>query len=145
MGAKSIREAVEAAVTAHLVAQNFPAGVQVLPGLSANKLAPPMIVASVDTVGPHPDIPEGWGNFSATLSIAVVSPARTTGAEAFHAQLSEKAANAIADEAGLRAVFVSQGDAKMYFAIFRSQEDRVGDDHFGKILTYELLGVLDPA
>lgn len=145
MGAKSIREAVEAAVTAHLTAQNFPAGVQVLPGLSVNKLAPPMVVASVDSVGPHPDIPEGWGNFSATLSVSIVSPARIAGAEAFHGQLSEKAANAIADEAGLRAIFVSQGDAKMYFATFRSQEDRVGDDHFGKILTYELLGVLDPA
>jgi hypothetical protein len=145
MGVKSIREAVEAAVTAHLIAQNFPAGVQVLPGLSSNKLAPPMVVASVDTVGPHPDIPEGWGNFSATVSVAIVSPARIANAEAFHGQLSEIAANAMADEAGLRAVFVSQNDAKMYFAIFRSQEDRVGEDHFGKILSYELLGVLDPA
>lgn len=145
MGAKSIREACEAAVTAHLLAQAFPAGTQVLPGLSVNKLAPPMVVASVDSVGPHPDIPEGWGNFSATVSVSVISPARITGAETFHAQLSEKAHNAMLDEAGLKSVFVSQGDARAYCVTFRTCEDRVGDDHFGKILTYELLGVLDPA
>lgn len=144
MGAKSIREAVETAVTAHLNAQGFPSGTQVLPGLSSAKLAPPMVVASVDTVGPHPDIPEGWGNFAAVVSVSIISPARIASPEAFHAQLSEKAANAMADESGLRAVFLAQGDAKMYFATFRTSEDRVGDDHFGKILTYELLGVLDP-
>ena len=89
MGTKSIREAVETAVTAHLAAQGFPAGTQVLPGLSVDKVDPPMVVASVEQVGAHNEVPGVLGNFNARLMVMILSPANVTGALAAHRLLAE--------------------------------------------------------
>lgn len=144
MGTKSIREAVESAVTAHLAAQGFPAGTQVLPGLSVDKVDPPMVVASVEQVGAHNEVPGVLGNFNARLMVMILSPANITGALAAHRLLAEKVYSAMADEAGLKTVFTAQGDAAMYFCTFASAEDARGEETFGTTITYDVLGVLNP-
>lgn len=144
MGTKSIREAVETAVTAHLTAQSFPAGTQVLPGLSLTKVDPPMVVASVEQVTANTEIPGVLGNFSAQVQVFIVSPANVADALAAHRLLAEQVYSAMADEAGLKAVFTLQGDAAMYFCTFATTEDARGEESFGTTITYDLLGVLNP-
>jgi hypothetical protein len=144
MGTKSIREVVEAACVAHLNAQALGASVQVLAGLSVTVVDPPMVVASVEAVGQIPDIPQGLGNYSCTLQVMVLSPADETSSLADHRQRSEKVASAFADLAGVKAVFVSQGDATCYDVTLQSIDDGRGDRTFGTTYNYELLAVLAP-
>ena len=144
MGTKSIREAVEAAVVAHLNAQGFGSTATVHAGLSIDKVDPPMVVASCEQVGPHPDVPEGYGNFSAQMTVMIVSPANVDGALAAHRALGEKVLSAMYDESGLQAIFAAQGDAAMYFCTFATSQDSRGEETFGTTLDYTILGVINP-
>jgi hypothetical protein len=103
-----------------------------------------MVVASVEAVGQIPDIPQGLGNYSCTLQVMVLSPADETSSLADHRQRSEKVASAFADLAGVKAVFVSQGDATCYDVTLQSIDDGRGDRTFGTTFNYELLAVLAP-
>lgn len=144
MGTKSIREIVEAACVAHLGAQSIAAGTAILPGLNTALTDPPMVVASVEAVGQIPDIPQGLGNYACTLQVLVMSPSDDTGSLAAHRLLGEKVASAFADIAGLKAVFVSQGDATCYDVTLQSIDDGRGERTFGTTFTYEVLACLAP-
>lgn len=144
MGTKSIREAVETAVVAHLNAQGFGSTATVLPGMSTAKVDPPVVVAIVENIGPHPQIPEGYGNFSARMMVAVRTPANVANAEALHAAACEKVINAMFDEVALRAAFTTIGDAAMYFCTYSTTQDAKGEETFGSDLVYDILGVINP-
>lgn len=144
MGTKSIREIVEAACVAHLNAQAIATGTAVLPGLNTAITDPPMVVASVESVGQIPDIPQGLGNYACTLQVLVMSPSDDTGALAAHRLLGEKVSSAFADIAGLKAVFVSQGDATCYDVTLQGIDDGRGERTFGTTFTYEVLACLAP-
>lgn len=144
MGTKSIREIVEAACVAHLNAQSISAGVQILPGLNTAVVDPPFVVASVEAVGQIPDIPQGLGNYACTLQVMVMSPSDEANSLADHRALGEKVASAFADIAGLKAVFVSQGDATCYDVTLQSIDDGRGERTFGTTFSYEVLACLAP-
>lgn len=129
---------------AHLGAQSIAAGTAILPGLNTALTDPPMVVASVEAVGQIPDIPQGLGNYACTLQVLVMSPSDDTGSLAAHRLLGEKVASAFADIAGLKAVFVSQGDATCYDVTLQSIDDGRGERTFGTTFTYEVLACLAP-
>lgn len=144
MGTKSIREAVEAAVVAHLNAQGFGSTATVLAGMSTAIVDPPIVVASVENIGPHPDIPEGYGNFSAKVTVAIRTPANVASATTAHAAVCEKVINAMFDEAGLKAAFTTIGDAGMYFCTYSTTQDARSQETFGSDIMYDILGVINP-
>jgi hypothetical protein len=144
MGTKSIREIVEAACVAHLNAQAIASGTTVLPGLNTAITDPPMVIASVESVGQITDIPQGLGNYACTLQVLVMSPSDDTGALAAHRLLGEKVSSAFDDIAGLKAVFVSQGDATCYDVTLQGIDDGRGERTFGTTFTYEVLACLAP-
>ena len=84
MGTKSVREIVEAAVAAHLAAQTELAGVNIYKGLDVGTELLPQAVVSCESVGNPPDLPEGLGNYAATLSIALYTSADATSATTSH-------------------------------------------------------------
>lgn len=143
MGTKSIREIVETACVTHLGNQSL-TGYQIEPGLSVDTLNPPFVVASVESVGNIPDIPEGLGNFSVSLTVMVMTPTDDASSLANHRAAGEKVMSAFSDVAGLKSVFTAAADASMYDCTFESVTDGRGDRTFGTTYTYRIECVLAP-
>ena len=138
MGTKSVREIVEAAVAAHLAAQTELAGVNIYKGLDVGTELLPQAVVSCESVGNPPDLPEGLGNYDATLSIALYTSADATSATTSHRDRSAAILGAMQDLTALKAVFTSQGDATLYDASFESVDDGRGDRALGTMATFRI-------
>lgn len=143
MGFKSIREVVETAAVTHLGSQGL-TGVQIVAGVSAAINTLPIVVATVDSVSDIPEIQQGLGNFRCMLTVMVVTETDETNSATVHRERSEKVMSAFQDEAALKAVFTSGGDASMYSCDFKSMEDGRGERTFGTSYSYEVKAVLAP-
>jgi hypothetical protein len=145
MGTKSIREITEAACVAHLSAQGI-TGYQILPGMNLAVIDPPFVVCSVEAVSNIPDIPEGLGNYLVSLTVQIMTPTGDPGTEATvlaaHRAVSEKVASAFDDDAGLKAVFITQADASLYDITFSTISDGRSERYLGTTIAYELECVL---
>lgn len=142
MGTKSVREIVETAVRAHLVAQTELAGVNIYKGIEVSVESLPTLVVNCNSVANPPDLPEGLGNYSCTVVLELYTSADATNALANHRDRSAGMLGAMQDLVTLKGVFTSQGDATLYDATFQSVDDGKGDRALGTMATYSLLIVL---
>lgn len=140
---KSIRDAVEAAITSYLADAELGEGVQIEPGMSTALLKPPIVIAAVTNVAPHPQLYFVPGNFSAQVTISIMTPAQGASAEQDHAALCEAVRAAMTDETGLKAAFTTMQDAAMYFCNYTGESPANAEEHLGTAITYEVLGVND--
>ena len=138
MGTKSVREIVEAAVAAHLAAQTELAGVNIYKGLDVGTELLPQAIVSCESVGNMPDLPEGLGNYAATINIGLYTSADATSATASHRDRSAAILGAMQNLTGLKAVFTAQGDATLYDASFESVDDGRGDRALGTMATFRI-------
>jgi len=113
MGTKSIRHICEAAVATYLSAQTEFAGVEINTGDSATLQTLPRIICLCPSAGPMPDLPEGLGNFLATMEVHVCSSADDTTLLNHRARCSA-VAGFMDSTTDLGAVFTTAGDAHLY-------------------------------
>lgn len=142
MGTKSVREIVETAVRAHLVAQTELTGVNVYKGIEVTTDALPALVVNCNNVGNPPDLPEGLGNYLCTVVLELYTSADETSALTVHRDRSAGMLGAMQDLVGLKAVFTSQGDATCYDASPETIDDGRGDRALGTMATFSVLVVL---
>jgi hypothetical protein len=142
MGTKSIREIVETAVRAHLVAQTELTGVNVYKGIEVATDALPLVVVDCGSVANPPDLPEGLGNYLCTVTLQVYSSADEASALSVHRDRSAAVLGAMQDLTSLKASFVSGGDATLYDCSPDTVEDGRGDRALGTQATFTLLVVL---
>ena len=142
MGTKSIREIIEAAVASHLSAQTELAGVNIYKGIEVTTDVLPQAIVSCESVSYPPDLPEGLGNYSATLNVHLYTSADATSALANHRDRSAAILGALQDLAALKAVFTSQGDATLYDITSETVDDGRGDRALGTLATFTLTVVL---
>jgi hypothetical protein len=142
MGTKSIREIVETAVRAHLVAQTELTGVNVYKGIEVATDTLPLVVVDCGSVANPPDLPEGLGNYLCTVTLQVYSSADEASALSVHRDRSAAVLGAMQDLDGLKAAFVAGGDATLYDVSPDTVEDGRGDRALGTQATFSLLVVL---
>lgn len=142
MGTKSVREIVETAVRAHLVAQTELTGVNVYKGIEVATDSLPALVVNCNSVGNPPDLPEGLGNYLCTVTLELYTSADETSALTVHRDRSAGMLGAMQDLVGLKAVFTSQGDATCYDVSPETIDDGRGDRALGTMATFTVLVVL---
>lgn len=142
MGTKSIREIVETAVRAHLVAQTELTGVNVYKGIEIATEHLPALVVNCSTVANPPDLPEGLGNYACKVTLELYTSADASTALASHRDRSAAMLGAMQDIAALKAVFTSQADATLYDATPDSVDDGKGDRALGTMASFDLIVVL---
>lgn len=142
MGTKSIREIIESAIAAHLAAQTELAGVNIYKGLEVTTDTLPQAIVSCDTVGNLPDLPEGLGNYLATVNVHLYTSADATSALANHRDRSAAILGAMQDLTAIKAVFVNQGDATCYDVTAETVDDGRGDRALGTMATFTVAVVL---
>lgn len=142
MGTKSVREIVETAVRAHLVAQTELAGVNVYKGIEVATDALPSLVVNCGNVTNPPDLPEGLGNYSCTVTLELYTSADETSALTVHRDRSAGMLGAMQDLTAIKAVFASQGDATCYDVSPETIDDGKGDRALGTMATFTVLVVL---
>lgn len=142
MGTKSIREIIEGAIAAHLAAQTELAGVNIYKGLEVTTDLLPQAIVSCDSVGNLPDLPEGLGNYSATVNVHLYTSADATSALASHRDRSAAILGAMQNLTAIKAVFVSQGDATCYDVTAETVDDGRGDRALGTMATFTVAVVL---
>ena len=142
MGTKSIREIVESAVRAHLVAQTELAGVNVYKGIEVSTEQLPALVVNCSSVANPPDLPEGLGNYACKVTLELYTSADASTALASHRDRSAAMLGAMQDLTALKAVFTSQGDATLYDATPDTVDDGKGDRALGTMASFDLLVVL---
>lgn len=142
MGTKSVREIVETALASHLAAQTELAGVNIYKGIEVATDALPCLVVNCNNVGNPPDLPEGLGNYSCTVVLELYTSADEASALTVHRARSAGMLGAMQDLAGVKAVFVSQGDATCYDVSSETIDDGKGDRALGTMATFTVLVVL---
>lgn len=142
MGTKSVREIVETALRTHLAAQTELAGVNIYKGLEIALDALPAIVVSCDTANPPGDLPQGLGNYSCTVNLALFTSADASNALASHRDRSAGMLGAMQDLTEIKAAFAAGTDATCYDVIFRSLDDGRGERTLSTAAQYEVLVVL---
>ena len=142
MGTKSVREIIESALRAQLVAQTELTGVNVYKGLEVAVDALPAIVVSCESVGSPPDLNDNLGNFLCTVNVAIYSSADESTALSVHRDRQAATMGAMQDVSGIKSLFTSQGDATCYDVTFTGLEDGRGDRSLGTMLSYSVLIVL---
>lgn len=142
MGTKSVREIVETAIRAHLVAQTELTGVNVYKGIEVATDALPALVVNCNSVGNPPDLPEGLGNYLCTVTLELYTSADETSALTVHRDRSAGMLGAMQDLAAIKAVFTSQGDATCYDVSPETVDDGKGDRALGTMATFSVLVVL---
>lgn len=138
----SITHILEQTVKAYLAAAPELAGVSIYAGDSADELVLPRIVVSCDGAGPPGDLPEGLGNYEATVRIGVVTSADDE-TLATHQTRVGYAAGLMQDEASLKAAF-DPAQAQMYAAFQQDQGEGREERAWATVLTYTLYAVLPP-
>lgn len=138
MGTKSVREIVESAIRAHLAAQTELAGVNVYKGIEVATDQLPALVVNCSSVANPPDLPEGLGNYSCTVTLELYTSADATSALTSHRDRSAGMLGAMQDIAGIKAVFVSQGDATCYDVSPETVDDGRGDRALGTMATFRV-------
>lgn len=144
MGTKSIREIVESAIVAHLVAQTELSGTNIEKGIEVDVQSLPTVVVSCENVANPGDLPEGLGNFSCTVQIGVFSSADATTPLSVHRDRCAAVLGAMQDVTGIKAVFTSQGDATCYDVTYQNHDDSRGDRALGMMASYSVMAVLPP-
>ena len=142
MGTKSVREIVETAIRAHLVAQTELTGVNVYKGIEVATDALPTLVVNCGQVANPPDLPEGLGNYLCTVTLELYTSADETSALTVHRDRSAGMLGAMQDLTAIKAVFTSQGDATCYDVSPETIDDGRGDRALGTMATFSVLVVL---
>ena len=142
MGTKSIREIVETAVRAHLVAQSELSGVNVYKGIETTTESLPSLIVNCAQVSNPPDLPEGLGNYSCKVTLELYTSADEATATTVHRDRSAGMLGAMQDVAALKAAFTTAGDATLYDATPDTVDDGKGDRALGTMASFDLLVVL---
>jgi hypothetical protein len=142
MGTKSPAEIMESAIVAHLVAQTELAGVSIDKGVEIEKLTLPSIIVTASGIGTVNELPEGLGNFSATITVQMFGSSDASNALSLHRDRSAAVLGAMQDVTAIKAVFTSQADATCYDVIFESTEEGQADRALMASFTYKALIVL---
>jgi hypothetical protein len=138
MGTKSVREIVESAIRAHVAAQTELTGVNVYKGIEITTEQLPALVVNCSSVNNPPDLPEGLGNYSCSVTLELYTSADAATALASHRDRSAGMLGAMQDIAGIKAVFTSQGDATCYDVTPESVDDGKGDRALGTMATFRV-------
>lgn len=138
MGTKSVREIVESAIRAHLVAQTELAGVNVYKGIEVATDQLPALVVNCSSVANPPDLPEGLGNYSCTVTLELYTSADAANALASHRDRSAGMLGAMQDLTAIKAMFVSQTDATCYDVSPETVDDGRGDRALGTMATFRV-------
>ena len=142
MGTKSVREIVETAIRAHLVAQTELAGLNVYKGIEVATDQLPCLVVNCNNVGNPPDLPEGLGNYLCTVVLELYTSADETSALTVHRDRSAGMLGAMQNLTAIKTVFTSQGDATCYDVSPETVDDGKGDRALGTMASYSVLVVL---
>jgi hypothetical protein len=142
MGTKSVREIVETAIRTHLVAQTELTGVNVYKGIEVATEQLPALVVNCSSVANPPDLPEGLGNYSCTVTLELYTSADATNALANHRDRSAGMLGAMQDLAAIKAAFTSGGDAACYDVTPETVDDGKGDRALGTMATFRVDVVL---
>lgn len=142
MGTKSVREIVESGIRAHLVAQTELTGVNVYKGIEVTTEQLPALVVNCSSVANPPDLPEGLGNYSCTVTLELYTSADATSALGSHRDRSAAMLGAMQDLSAIKAVFTSQADATCYDVSPETVDDGKGDRALGTMATYRVDVVL---
>lgn len=142
MGTKSVREIVETAIRSHLVAQTELAGVNVYKGIEVTTEQLPALVVNCSAVANPPDLPEGLGNYSCSVTLELYTSADASTALASHRDRSAAMLGAMQDVAAIKAVFAASLDATCYDVTPETIDDGKGDRALGTMATYRLDVVL---
>lgn len=138
MGTKSVREIVESAIRAHLAAQTELGGMNIYKGIDVGTEQLPSLVVNCSSVANPPDLPEGLGNYSCTVTLELYTSADTILATDVHRGRSAGMLGAMQDLAAIKAVFTSQGDATCYDVSPETVDDGRGDRALGTMATYRV-------
>ncbi|MFN9113805.1 MAG: hypothetical protein ACK5XN_27375 [Bacteroidota bacterium] len=142
MGTKSIREIIEGAIVAHLAAQTELAGVNIYKGLEVTTDTLPQAIVSCESVGNPPDLPEGLGNYNATVNVHLYTSADSSNALTNHRDRSAGILGAMQNLSAIKTVFTTQGDATCYDVTFETVDDGRGDRALGTMATFSVAVVL---
>lgn len=138
MGTKSVREIVESAIRAQLVAQTELTGVNIYKGIEVSTEQLPALVVNCSSVNNPPDLPEGLGNYSCSVTLELYTSADASTALASHRDRSAAMLGAMQDVTAIKALFTSQGDATCYDVTPESIDDGKGDRALGTMATFRV-------
>lgn len=142
MATKSPAEIIEGAIVAHLAAQTELSGVNVERGIEVDKTQLPLCVVTSSNIGAPGELPEGLGNFRASVVINLFTSSDESTALTVHRARTAAILGAMQDVPAIKAVFTSQGDATCYDAVFESTEEGQGDRTLMASAAYSVLIVL---
>lgn len=142
MGTKSPAEIIESAIVAHLQAQTELAGVNIEKGIEVDKAILPLCVVGASSLMPISDLPEGLGNFTASLSVTVFTSADEASSLTVHRARTAAVLGALQDLTAIKAVFTNQGDSTCYDVIYANTEESQGDRTLLSTSNYSVLIVL---
>jgi hypothetical protein len=144
MGTKSIRHIVEAVMVSYLQGKAELAGVQITKGDTDDVLALPTIGVICSGAGSPPELPEGLGNFDATVDICVFSSADAPATLEEHRTRCALIDGFLGWEslADIKAAFTASGDAALYDVTPHAIQDDHKSRMWGSRMPYTFRVVL---
>jgi hypothetical protein len=143
MGTKAVRYVIESAVSTYLSAQPELAGLNIYKGDTAETALLPKAIVLCESAGPPGDFPQGLGNYDCSVKITIFTSADDE-TEATHRARCAAIDGAMQDVAGLKSVFVSQGDALCYDVTARQEMEGTNERSWASQLPFSVLVVLNP-
>ena len=143
MGTKSVRHIVETAVSTYLSAQAELAGVNFYKGDTAETAVLPKAIVLCESAGPPSDFQQGLGNYDCSVKITLFTSADDE-TESVHRARCAAIDGAMQDVAGLKAIFVSGGDALCYDVTARQEMEGVNERSWASQIPFSILVVVNP-
>ena len=142
-GTISPRHIVEAVLDGYLTAEPGLAGVAVYTGDSAEINVLPKCVVLCDAARTPPELPEGAGNYFCSVRVTIFSNADDNTLTQ-HRDRCAAIAGSMADVAGIKAAFVTDGDALCYDVIPESEDEGRDERSWATVLSYTVPVVVNP-
>ena len=143
---KPLRQRIEAAVVAHLVANatgTALSSVSILPGQSDADLPDEAVVVYCESASPDDALMASHGNADARVSVTVASNANDT-TPATHGERVEAARDLLRDVSAIRTACAVQS-VHLYAVHFAGENEGRDGDRFGTVLSYSLPCVDNPS